>query len=257
VARSNTGGSANYLEFSGTPPVNAVPLSMACWFNVPDVTNYYALVAVLKFANAGTDDYFSIGANGAGAGDPVFAEVANSAAYAGASSGTGYTANTWNHACGVFTANNSRSAYCNGGTVGNNSTNRTPVAGSIDRTQVGSFVAQSGTFSPINGSIAEVGIWNVALTAAEVAELARGYSPALVRPQSLIAYWPLVGGYSPEISLRGGFPLTVNGTMPAAGHCRVFNRAAAWVAVPGASPPPPPPPAVNRVRRAILTAGGR
>lgn len=64
MARTNTGASANYFEYSGTPPVTAVPITMMCWFMVPDVTNYYALMAVLKFANAGTDDYFSLGAAG-------------------------------------------------------------------------------------------------------------------------------------------------------------------------------------------------
>jgi hypothetical protein len=168
VARSNTGGSANYLEFSGTPPVNAVPLSMACWFNVPDVTNYYALVAVLKFANAGTDDYFSLGINGAGAGDPVFAEVANGANYNGASSSTGYVANTWSLAHGGFDSATLRWAMCNGKGRGTQTTSRTPVAASLDRTQVGCFVSQGGTFSPISGRIADTRIRNVSWSEAEV-----------------------------------------------------------------------------------------
>lgn len=153
-------GTTDYLEYQGTPPVNAVPLTMSCWFLAADVTNYYALVAVLKYANAGTDDYFSLGINGAGAGDPVYAEVANGANYNAASSATGYTANTWNLAAGGFESATSRWATCNAQSRGTNTTSRTPTAGSIDRTQIGSFVSQGGTYSPINGQIFDVRIYN-------------------------------------------------------------------------------------------------
>ncbi len=37
----------------------------------------------------------------------------------------------------------------------------------------------------MHGSIAEVAVWNVPLTASEMAALAKGYSPALVRPSAL------------------------------------------------------------------------
>jgi hypothetical protein len=36
-----------------------------------------------------------------------------------------------------------------------------------------------------NGDIAEVGVWNVALTADEIAGLAKGFRCRMIRPQSL------------------------------------------------------------------------
>lgn len=43
----------------------------------------------------------------------------------------------------------------------------------------------------MEGDISEVGYWNVALTDADVAVLAKGVSPLLVRPEGLVAYWSL------------------------------------------------------------------
>jgi hypothetical protein len=52
----------------------------------------------------------------------------------------------------------------------------------------------------------------VALSASDVAILAAGVCPLLVRPEALLAYWPLWGIYSPETDLVGGFGMTVTGT---------------------------------------------
>jgi hypothetical protein len=52
-----------------------------------------------------------------------------------------------------------------------------------------------------DGRTAEVGIWNAALTAAEIASLAKGMTPDKIRPQSLVFYAPLVRDL---IDVRGG-----------------------------------------------------
>ena len=43
-----------------------------------------------------------------------------------------------------------------------------------------------------SGSIAEVAFWSTALSDAEVAILAKGYSPLFVQPQNLFFYAPLI-----------------------------------------------------------------
>lgn len=48
------------------------------------------------------------------------------------------------------------------------------------------------------GTLADFAIYNAALTAAEIAGLARGARPIHVRPASLVAWWPLDGILSPE-----------------------------------------------------------
>jgi hypothetical protein len=70
-----------------------------------------------------------------------------------------------------------------------------------------------------NGTIAEVGIWNAALTAAEIASLAKGMTCDKVRPQSLVFYAPLVRDL---IDAKGGLTITNNNTATVANHPRVY-----------------------------------
>ena len=70
-----------------------------------------------------------------------------------------------------------------------------------------------------DGKLAEVGIWNVALTAAEIASLAKGMTCDKVRPQSLVFYAPLVRNLQ---DVRGGLTITNNNTATVATHTRVY-----------------------------------
>jgi hypothetical protein len=77
-------------------------------------------------------------------------------------------------------------------------------------------------YLPINyfpGLIAEVGIWNAALTAAEIASLAKGMTCDKVRPQSLVFYAPLVRNL---IDQKGGLTITNNNGATVANHPRVY-----------------------------------
>ena len=70
-----------------------------------------------------------------------------------------------------------------------------------------------------DGSIAEVGIWSAALTAAEIASLAKGMTCDKVRPQSLVFYAPLVRDL---VDAKGGLTITNNNTATVANHPRVY-----------------------------------
>lgn len=68
------------------------------------------------------------------------------------------------------------------------------------------------------GNIADCGLWNVTLTAAEIAALNRGARPLQIRPSALVGYWPLTGLQSPEPDLSGNKNNgTLTGTTPAFG----------------------------------------
>ena len=67
--------------------------------------------------------------------------------------------------------------------------------------------------------MAEVGVWNVALTAAEIASLAKGMTPDKIRPQNLVFYAPLVRNL---IDQKGGLALTNNNGATVANHPRVY-----------------------------------
>jgi len=71
----------------------------------------------------------------------------------------------------------------------------------------------------MGGQIAEVGIWNAALTAAEIASLAKGMTCDKVRPQSLVFYAPLVRDL---IDQKGGLTITNNNAATVADQPRVY-----------------------------------
>lgn len=71
----------------------------------------------------------------------------------------------------------------------------------------------------MSGLIAEAAIWNAALTDAEVAVLAAGYSPLLVRSQSLVFYIPLVREI---LDVVGGVTITNNNGSTVGDHCRII-----------------------------------
>lgn len=54
------------------------------------------------------------------------------------------------------------------------------------------LAAVAGTFDFDDGTIAEIGVWNVALAAADWYALGLGVSPELVRPDALVLYWKLI-----------------------------------------------------------------
>ncbi len=71
----------------------------------------------------------------------------------------------------------------------------------------------------MNGLIAEVGLWNVALTAEEIASLAKGMTCDKVRPQSLVFYAPLVRNL---VDAKGGLTITNNNSATVANHPRIY-----------------------------------
>jgi hypothetical protein len=128
-----------------------------------------------------------------------------------------YSANTWNHAAGVFTSATSRTPYLNG-VAGATNTGNCGSQNTADSILIGVRANPSLSFY-MNGLLAEVGIWSVALTAAEVASLADGMTCDKVRPQSLVFYAPLVREL---IDARGGLTITNNNTATVANHPRVY-----------------------------------
>ena len=71
----------------------------------------------------------------------------------------------------------------------------------------------------MNGDIAEVGIWNIALTADEIASLAKGITCDKIRPQSLVFYAPLVRNLQ---DVKGGLTITNNNGATVSNHPKVY-----------------------------------
>lgn len=195
--------------------ITGYPFTLACWFNSDNVSISQVLISVGDTATA--DNYHYLRAAGSVASDPVQAGSAASGTARNATSSTGYSLNTWHHAAGVFTAAADRAAFIDGGSKGTNTQSTTPAG--LDATAIGRLETSTPA-NHMSGMIAEAAVWDVALTDAEVAILAAGYSPLFVRPENRIAYWPLLGRTSPEIDIIGRFEMTVTGAVVAA-HPRV------------------------------------
>lgn len=172
----------------------ALPLTLAGWGRCADTTSARCLLSLSDGAN--DNAWIKVGFRGDLSGDPVTAEARQGGT---AQSASGYSANTWVHICGVFVSATSRTAYLNGENTGTNATSGSPAG--LNFMSIG---LRSGNTSAelMNGRIAHAAIWNVDLSAAEIAALAKGINPLRIRPQALIGYWPLTGA-SPEPDWSG------------------------------------------------------
>jgi hypothetical protein len=211
-------------EFNGTNqsmqtatiPVSAPPLTMACWFNSDSITALQTAIQI-RSTTVGQRPYMALYLRGDVAGDPIQAAIWDGVFFSAVNSTSAYSTNTWRHACGVFTSTASRTIYLDGGNSATNTDNRAVTPQEI---RIG--VSLDGNSSPVgylDGELSEVGIWNAALTAAEIASLAKGMTCDKIRPQSLVFYAPLVRNL---IDQKGGLTITNNNSATVANHPRVY-----------------------------------
>lgn len=206
MARNFNGTSARIHVSSAV--VTATPYTMACWFRTTNMTQVSALLT----SSSVSTQYSTLFFRGDVASDPIDILIEAGGAQNVARSTTGCTSGQWHHACGVFTSAASRTVYLDGGSSATNTASSNPT---LNQTEIGAWRSSSW----FSGDIAEVGFWNAALTAAEVASLAKGVTPALVRPQNLLPHLELI---REVIDVRRGTAFTdVNTT--AAAHPRIYK----------------------------------
>lgn len=196
-------GSASYVE-NTTAVATAVPITFAAWF-YPDVNNVNQTVVGIT-ASGATNARFTIQVQNTGV---LRAGCQAGSSTTGADSTVSVSAGAWQHGCAVFTGNSNRTVYLDGGNNATDTTTMTPSSAALNRTIIGAQWRNQARENFFNGRVAEVGIWNVALGAADITALAKGVRPSLVRPQSLIFYAPLIRDV---IDLRGGLTLTATST---------------------------------------------
>lgn len=208
MARAFDDGSSQFIYC--TPALTtSFPFTMACWFNTDDLTTAQALMSnndqfnvdyIYMYLNP-TPDYLAVSINGASSSQYI---AVNSS----------HTADSWYHACYVGAASNDHKVLLNAGNSGTSSTDVGAIT-SFDASGIGAQVDSSPS-DYMSGMIAEAAWWNAALTDAEVAVLAAGYSPLLVRPQSLVAYLPLIR--DDDEDLIGGVSFTASGSPTVGDH---------------------------------------
>jgi hypothetical protein len=215
MSRTFVAASSQKLEVASVP-VSAVPLTLACWFKPSNVAGVSSK-ALLSIDDSGAAaNAFMLWSNGTD-GTCNASSIGTSGGNHGSATATGTSNGVWAHHAGVFTSTSNRLAYLNG--VAGTADTATVTPSGLTKTTVGTLWS---TLLYAEGDIAEAAVWNVDLAAPEIAALAAGLSPLLIRPSALVAYWPIIGNTSPEIDLIGRRELTVVNAAVAAPHPRVY-----------------------------------
>lgn len=223
------GTDTDFLSRTSTP-VSAAPMTLSAWGYSTGNSSNWRLFHVIDSTGGNPQEYFGIGIS---EGISCSADCRTSSFGNQNATGGAPAINTWNHYAAVYSSTTNRNIYLNG-TAGTPNTNSSVPSGTTNiicgRHPNGG--SDSGTYG------AEFAIWDVALTQDEITALSKGCSPLLIRPDHLLMYVPCVGRASPEFSIKGDYPLTVNGTCAQFDHPRIFNPVGAQVeAIGGAAPP--------------------
>ena len=138
-----------------------------------------------------------------------------------ANSTTSITDTNWHSVVGEISAANARQVWLDNGGNGTNATSLTP--GTLTKTSIGAH-DNGGTLSGnIAHELADIAVWSGTLTNEERAALASGVSPALIRPDILEIYVPLIRELNDQ---RGGTFSLTGATV--SDHPRVYMPARAF-----------------------------
>lgn len=208
-----TFSTSNYLV--GTISALNAPITVSCWMKLS--------------SGSGDRDPCGLGASGNthyavlqvnGSGNSLWS-LAGVSAFGFTTGTSNVVTGNWVHLLGVSSSTANHKVYVNGSQEGSTSTTNVGAM-TLNRAAVGVLYYNTSPLQGFPGYVAEYGVWNVALSDAEIAALAKGYSPMMIRPQSLQHYWPLGGIYSNsssgEFGIRGGTTLSETGTVGTTDH---------------------------------------
>lgn len=208
-----TAASSQYL-IGGSAPVTVEPLTISLWYRLASTpTNRMAVSLARSTGNGG----FRINVTGT----TMLAQRVDDtgAASTSASTTVANTVGTWYHAAGVFLGSGSNvTGYINGA-AGTPATNTGSTLSTLDRLVIGTRFSAGSPGLYFDGDIAEVGVWNAALNADEIAGLAKGFACRFARPSALVWYSRLIRN---AMDIRGGLVITNNGTATASPHPRII-----------------------------------
>jgi hypothetical protein len=212
MAYDFTATSSQYLT-TASSPVSNLPISISLWIKFKNFNTQVAFAADDSSPTAlrvqmQTTASNTFAMNFVGGGN---VQITTSSAK---------LTNTWYHFCGTSSGvgANLSTVYFDGESA---SGNATFIGGSgWNRITIGARPSSATVFGVYsNAEIADVGLYNAALTSQEVASLGKGMTCDKVRPQSLVFYAPLVRDL---IDAKGGLTITNNNGATVANHPRVY-----------------------------------
>ncbi len=198
MARGCVQASSQYLQSSTAAITSPLPATIACWAYRTDISVPWS--GLVSLSNGAGNYYQMLGMT---TGGVIYATAATPA---GAISATGpaLVKDQWYHIAGVWDAAGNVTLYVDGD-------DKATGTGAADhalftKMAIGRRVQTSSHYW--DGYVAELGIWDIALSAREVQALADYTAPILERRNDLQLYASLLDGYASEI----GPQFTNNGT---------------------------------------------
>lgn len=186
-------------------------MTFSCIARASSFSNYPGLLAYWDNNNGG--QFLSLFSDPSGRAR-VGIEIPGNAQYV--SSTTTNATNNFALYTGVFTSS-AISAFTNGT---GKATTSSPGFPNVNAVAIAQIIQSGNPTNILSGQIAEAAIWNVALTDAEIASLAAGFTPDQIRPQSLQFYAPLVRDL---VDVRGGRTITNVNSATVATHPRIIT----------------------------------
>lgn len=212
---------ANNRYLSTTSPISGLPLTFGCWMRNTSLIEFTARSSLVLYGTANSLQRYHLrytldnaGVNG------VLSFLTNDGVNAQVNllGSETVSANIWYHICGVVSSTTSRQLYINGSLAASSTATQSNI--SLVSLYLGCSINASGT--PIvlmEGDIADAAVWSAALSASEVASLAKGFPSNSVNPASLEFYAPLIRDLTDPV---GGRTITNNNGAIVANHPRIY-----------------------------------
>lgn len=225
MARRLTAASSQYFRTTLSAPVAGLPVTISAYFKPASATTSVVLCLGDSFGSSNLIELYYDAGNG-------FFRMYDGGVQP--STPSGVTAGTWYHVAGR--AANIAATGVSAAKDGVFGAADSGVPQTVNIVYLGAQLFGGGVSTFCDGSLAEVGLWNVSLSDDEVAVLALGYSPLFVRPRNLVAYWPLLGRATDEEDWVGGYPLVnVNGSTVVDHPPIIYPEQGRMIVVPSAS----------------------
>jgi hypothetical protein len=219
MAYNFTAASSQYLSVADTAALDITgALTLAAW--VKSIGSYAAggRGIVAKYETGTGQRSYAMAINASGYLQALIAS-SNSPVIVRAETGQTALGTNWRHCCITFAPNTNPKVFLDG-TQETTTNNGTAALASIFSGSAPLWIGAISNNSFVwDGLIAEAAVYSAALTADEIASLAKGMTCDKVRPQSLVFYAPLVRELQ---DVKGGLTITNNNTATVANHPRVY-----------------------------------
>jgi hypothetical protein len=217
MAYNFTAASSQHLTTPDTASLDITgALTLVAWVKSTGSYGPAARGILTKYETGTNQRSYALTTNSSG---QVFFIVTNNGISALNATGSTAVGTNWRHVAGVYTPSTKLEAFLDGASSGSNTTSIFASLHSGSAPLAVGMVSFSAANNCWDGLIAEAAVYSAALTADEIASLAKGMTCDKVRGQSLVFYAPLIRSLQ---DLRGGLSITNNNAATVANHPRVY-----------------------------------